>query len=58
MKNYFEELPEGLEEAAKMDGASYFRTLFYKSKDPLIVSIFSRKYNLISNRIEGRKAFY
>jgi putative aldouronate transport system permease protein len=28
MKNYFEELPEGLEEAAKMDGASYFRTLF------------------------------
>lgn len=28
MKNYFEELPEGLEEAAKMDGASYFRILF------------------------------
>lgn len=28
MKNFFESVPDGLEEAAKMDGASNFRTLF------------------------------
>ncbi|MBO9596713.1 MAG: carbohydrate ABC transporter permease [Cohnella sp.] len=28
VKNYFEELPEGIEEAAKIDGASYNRMLF------------------------------